>query len=287
MSGANAVATNDKTVQLHDGRMLGYAEYGSSEGNALFYFHGHPGSRFEARFLATQAEQKAIRLVGVDRPRMGLSTYQAGRRILDWPDDVVELADHLRIDRFSVVGLSGGSPYALACAYKIPDRLMSCGIVSGAGHVSRFIAFLSQWLPWILLPLTSRFFQDETRAQKSLARFAGRWVEPDRKSLLQSGVQELMAASLVEAFRQGTKGAAYDGMLLGGSWGFKLEVITLPAISMWHGGLDTMSPIAAARAVASRIPHCKATYYPDEGHISVIVNHGEEILTTLMAAKTQ
>src|SRR5439155_22464969 len=119
---------NDKTIQLRDGMTLGYADYGISEGNALFYFHGHPGSRLEARFLADQAAQVGIRLIGIDRPGMGLSSFQAGRRVLDWPDDVVALADSLQLDRFAVVGFSGGDPYALACAYKIPHRLTACGI---------------------------------------------------------------------------------------------------------------------------------------------------------------
>lgn len=91
--------TNGKTIQLHDGRTLGYTEYGSLTGSALFYFHGHPGSRFEARFLAERATQAGVRLIGIDRSGMGLSSYKAGRCLLDWPDDVVELADNLHIER--------------------------------------------------------------------------------------------------------------------------------------------------------------------------------------------
>jgi len=120
-----ASATN-KTIHLHDGRTLGYAEYGRADGKALFYFHGHPGARLEARFLAEQAAQTGIRLIGVDRPGMGQSSFQTGRRLLDWPDDVAELADSLQLDRFAVVGFSGGGPYALACAYKISHRLTIC-----------------------------------------------------------------------------------------------------------------------------------------------------------------
>lgn len=271
----------DKTIPLRDGRTLGYAEYGSSEGNPLLYFHGHPGSRFEAKFLAEQAAQAGIRLIGIDRPGMGLSTFKAGRRLLDWPDDVLELADYLHLDRFAVVGFSGGGPYALACAYKIPQRLTACGIAAGVGHMGHFLAFLAQWLPYLLLPITGRFFRDEQQAQKSLLRFARNWVEPDRKSFLLPGIAEIMAASLVEAAREGARGAAYDGALLGRDWGFKLEEITFPKIYLWHGELDKQVPVAMARAAAERIVQCKATYYPSDGHISLIVNHREEIVTAL------
>ncbi len=283
MSRADSASANDKTLQLHDGRTLGYAEYGIAEGKALFYFHGHPGARLEARFLAEQAAQAGIRLIGIDRPGMGLSRFKAGRRLLDWPDDVVELADSLHIDRFAVVGFSGGGPYALACAYKIPHRLRACGIIAGVGHTSHFLSFLSMWLPWLLIPIARRFFRDEEHARKSLMWAARSWVEPDKKSLLFPETSELMAASLVEALRQGTRGPAYDGILIGGGrpWGFKLEDIAFPTLYLWHGEQDKDVPIAIGRAVAERLARCKATYYPGEGHISLIVNHREEIVRAL------
>src|SRR5258707_4016285 len=110
------------TLQLHDGRMLGYADYGPEEGPPWSYFHGYPGARLEAGFLAKAAAQAGLRLIGVDRPGMGLSSFQAGRHLLDWPEDVAALAQHLAIDRFAVVGGSGGGSYALTCAYKNSDR---------------------------------------------------------------------------------------------------------------------------------------------------------------------
>lgn len=281
MSRSNSRAATDKTQKLRDGRILGYTEYGIPDGRPLFHFHGHPGSRFEARFLAEQAAQAGIRLIGVDRPGMGLSSFKAGRRLLDWPDDVVELADTLGIDRFSVVGFSGGGPYAVACAYKIPGRLSACGIVSGAGHTGRFLSFLSQWLPWLLLPIARRFFQDEEQARKALTRAARSWVEPDKQALSLPGVSEIMAASLVEALRQGARGAAYDGALLGRPWRFELEDIAFSTITLWHGELDKEVPVAMGRAVAERLAHCKATYYPGEGHLSLIVNHRDEIVQAL------
>ncbi len=261
--------------------MLGYAEHGVPEGKALFYFHGHPGSRLESKFLAAQAAQAGVRLIGIDRPGLGLSTFKAGRCILDWPGDVIELADYLRLDRFAVVGFSGGGPYALACAYKLPQRLTACGLVSGSGHVGPVLAFLAQWLPGLILPVTSRFFSTEEQAQNSLTRFAGNWPAPDRQSLAQPGIKELMAASLVEAFRQGIRGAAYDGTLLARPWRFSLEAIQLPALYLWHGERDNQAPITEARALAAQLAKCQATYYPNEGHISLIVNHAEEIVKAL------
>lgn len=274
--------SNANMFQLHDGRALASVEYGEPSGKTLFYFHGGADSRLEARFLANEAKRMGIRLIGIDRPGMGRSHFQAGRRLLDWPGDVVELADHLGIDRFAVVGISDGGPYALACAYKIPERLDACGVVGGEWHNRHLFSFLTQWLPWLFIPIVGYFLRDEEHARKSLLRLTPNWPEADRKCLASPEISDLLTASFVEAFRQGVKGPAYDGMVVRRPWGFQLEEITFPRLYLWHGELDKDVPVAMGRTVAGRISHCQATYYPGEGHISAIVNHREEIVATLM-----
>ena len=87
----NIIPDSGKSINLQDGRILGFAEYGKRDGNPVFYFHGHPGCRFEAGLLAEHAESLNVRIIGVDRPGLGLSTYKPGRKILDWTDDLLEL----------------------------------------------------------------------------------------------------------------------------------------------------------------------------------------------------
>ena len=122
-------------VTLSDGRKLGYNEYGPADGKPLFYFHGTPSSRIEWQIFGGEqlASRLHLRIISIDRPGMGLSDFQGGRRLLDWPTDIASLADALDLDQFSVLAFSGGSPYAAACALAIPERLTSVGIVSGAG----------------------------------------------------------------------------------------------------------------------------------------------------------
>lgn len=281
MSSTDLVKAHESTLHLCDGRTLGYTIYGKPTGSPLLYFGS---SRLEAGILARSAELAGIRLIGIDRPGMGRSAFQENRRLLDWPADVIEVADHLQLDRFAVVGTSGGGPYALACAYAIPDRLTACGIISGVGPIRvRFY----QRLPWLLIPMMwvmSRFFRNEEQARSSLMRFTRSWPEPDRNSLLAPSIRDLWATSLAEAFRQGARGLTYDTLLAEGRpWGFKLEDIAFPRVYLWHGEQDQDVPIAMGRAVADQLASCKATFYPEEGHLSVIVNHWEEIVTTLMA----
>ncbi len=272
---------SDQSIRLRDGRTLGYAEYGVPDGNALLYFHGYPGARLEGQFLAEQAVKAGVRLIAVDRPGMGLSSYQAHRHILDWPDDIAEFADYLGLEHFAVVGFSGGGPFATACAYRLPDRVVACGIVAGAGLTGFHHYILSRVLPWLMTPAMRRLFQDEIRSRQTLQRMAGNWVEPDKRALTVPGVADILTASLTEAFRQGARGAAQEGTLLGAPWGFKLEDMTLSSVYLWHGELDREVLIAMGRGVAARLAHCTATYYPDDGHISLIVNHAEEIVARL------
>jgi pimeloyl-ACP methyl ester carboxylesterase len=247
------------------------------------YFHGGADSRLEARLLAEQAANTGVRLIGIDRPGMGLSQFKEGRRLLDWPDDVVELAEHLHIDRFAVVGVSGGGPYALACAYKIPNRLTSCGVIAGEWHHDGWSTRFSQWRPWLVMPILRRYFRDTEHASASLLRFTQKWPEPDRKCLALPDIRGILAASIVAAFCQGARGTAYDGMLVQRLWGIGLEDIDFPALYLWHGELDPDVPVVMGRVVAEKLRACNATFYPDEGHISLIVNHREEIVATLMS----
>lgn len=258
-----------KTIRLRDGRQLGYAEFGEPAGKPIFHFHGYPGSRLEGRIISTVAAKYDARFIAVDRPGMGLSDFKPRRKILDWPDDVVELADSLQIDQFAVEGASGGGPYSLACAYKIPDRLTHVGILSGVGP---------QWDPGEPWPRLGSFGD----AESFWRQFSGRLPESDRKVVLDPQVLRLLGEELYEAFRQGAEGPAYEKELYLTDWGFRLQDVS-PAVDvhLWHGELDVNVPVSMGRAVAKAIPNCKAKFYAKEGHYSTILNHLEEIVTAL------
>ena len=128
---------DDQMITLSDDRRLGYAEYGDPQGWPLMFFHGTPGSRVMARFAGPKARELGLRLIAPDRPGFGLSDFQPQRRLLDWAKDVEELADALNLEQFSVVGVSGGGPYVAVCAWKLGERLISAGIVSGLAPEDR------------------------------------------------------------------------------------------------------------------------------------------------------
>ncbi|HEV8191986.1 MAG TPA: alpha/beta fold hydrolase, partial [Ktedonobacterales bacterium] len=193
MQRTDAIVKTDQTLQLPDGRTLGFAEHGSPEGNVLVYCQGYPGSRLEAAALSAHAAEAHVRVLSLDRPGFGRSSFHEGRSLLDWPHDLVAVTEHLGIDRFAVMGASGGAPYALACAQQIPARLLSCGLVSaiapltlgttGMNWQNRVVVFLAHRTPWLLTPLlgaTARPFRDEKRAREALTKALRHMGQPDR-----------------------------------------------------------------------------------------------------------
>ena len=123
-----------QTITLEDGRTLGFAEYGSENGYPIFDLHGLPGSRFEGKLFETPAFEQNARIITVDRPGVGLSSPQLGRTTLDHAKGIQALVAHLKLKTFSIMGVSGGGPYALACAYAMPpSHLRSVALVAGCG----------------------------------------------------------------------------------------------------------------------------------------------------------
>src|SRR5579883_849134 len=210
----------DFTVRLRDGRSVGIAAVGQNDGFPIFHCHGSGSSRLEVKLFATQAAEVGVRLIGLDRPGIGRSDPKPGYRLLDWPDDVEEVADYLGIERFALEGLSAGGPYALACAFKIPQRLTACGLISTvsppdlmrkAGTRSmRATWWIGAHVPQLLL-LYARLVQrltgsDAASLEKYLAQYAARLGEADQQILSNPEMRGQVAQVMAESFRQGADG---------------------------------------------------------------------------------
>jgi len=127
------------TISIIDGRGLAYADYGDPRGMLVFFFHGIPGSCF-FRPQDGKTTHLQVRLICTDRPGYGASTFQPGRRILDWPGDITQLAHPLGIEKISAAGHSDGGPYVAACAYAFPYRMPSAAFFfrHRAGQLARW-----------------------------------------------------------------------------------------------------------------------------------------------------
>ncbi|HSR52780.1 MAG TPA: alpha/beta hydrolase [Acidobacteriota bacterium] len=286
-----------KVMELEDGRRLGYQIFGDPQGRPVYYHHGWPGSRLESGLLAPYARPLNIALVAADRPGMGLSDFQPGRKPIDWPQDVRQLADHLGHSRFGLLGISGGGPYALACAYALADRVTSACVVSGMGpHDSpggtaamawwhRLAMPLAKRLPLLMRPLFALTAWGAKGCPPCVLVAARTFMPaPDRTVLRRPDFSEIVGPHVREIFRQGWRGPAHDGEIYLDGWGFELEEVTTP-VHLWHGELDVSVPAAFGRAVAQRLPNCQARFDPYEAHLSMVTNHVEDILRTTAGLK--
>jgi len=288
-----------QTYQLPDGRILGFAEYGDPQGKPIFYFHGWPSSRIEFAGLNGDeiARQLHLRVLAVDRPGFGLSSYQPHHQFTDWPADVSQLADHLGFERFAVLGYSASSPYTLACAHALPDRLTVVGVISGVAQpfngpgASDSMPTIMLWtsarihprLTWLLFNMMKRTITDGPRDRLPASAKQAMMAEADFAFIKEHPA--VMAANMdggAEAIRQGGLGPAEAGALYWKPWGFRLEDIQIK-VHVWHGEADLNAPFAAhGKNLAQKLPNVQVKFYPGEGHISLIHRYLKTILETLI-----
>jgi len=264
-------------VRLTDGRDLAYAAYGAPNETAVFYFHGTPGSRLEPLCGNLPA---GVRLIAPDRPGFGHSSPSPHRTLRDWADDIAELADHLGLGRIDVLGYSGGGPYALACAYRLGERISRVGLVSsqapfsatgGPPEQTRAFYEAAKSDPEALSnQLAERIRDGEALWQVMTAELP----QPDRAVFEHHTVAQAYRENLGEAIRQGVDEVVRELRLLAVEWPFSLRQVHSP-VHLWHGGEDKNAPPNKGRYLADTLPDCDARFLPGQGHFFLFENWNE------------
>jgi pimeloyl-ACP methyl ester carboxylesterase len=279
-----------KVIPLRDGRNIGYADYGEPTGIPVIAFHGMPGSRLMMQSLHSSALLAGARLIAPERPGYGYSSPHPAGSLRSYAHDIADVADALGLSQFTVVGASGGGPYALACAAHLGTRIRAAGLISAIGPLS--VPPSTSTMPWI-----QRWLFGLGRIAPTLFGFTLACLTKANLPFMEKHVRAgtspspslspalfaIVVADQREALRAGTKGLTYDIKGYWQPWGFDLTAIQ-PPVSMWHGMDDTFAPVARARYLADRLPHCTATFYPHEGHTDLLVNHGDTIVAALVEA---
>ena len=288
------IARTEQTMRLRDGRTLGYGEFGLPNGKPIFFFHGWGDSRLTRHPDDTLTAAAAVRLITVDRPGFGLSDFQTHRTLLDWPSDIIQLADKLGLSRFGILGHSGAGPHALACAYKIPDRLAAVGISSGFAPMDRPNGTdglskqmqqgvkMFRHMPWMArLAFASLPKQYRSNAKQAFEKQFGPLLSSaDRAVMENREVCDNHLQGAVEALRQGSTGLAHEAVLfMGRPWGFCPEDIRVK-VWLWYGQDDAVVPPQMGQYLAHAIPNSHFTLFPGEGHM-LHITHWTELLTTL------
>ncbi len=274
-------ATETRHHTLRDKRIIAYIEYGTPDGYPVFYAHGGPSSRLECAIFHEKAAEYGFRMIATDRPGMGESTYLPKRKLLDYPKDIVEIADALGIDKFGVMGWSGGGAHTTVCGYAIPERLKFN--ISLAGYTSfhelpgavdllknkldRKAIALSAKHPRLftmffgLMRLSAKYFP------KSYCNALFKELCPaDREIAYAPHFNDVFIKDQLEAFKQGNKGVATDAMVHYVDWGFHLKDIPCK-LHVFHGDADYLVPLEYGQNIANKVPDCELHILKNEGHL--------------------
>ena len=272
----------NQTLTLKDKRKLGYEEYGLVDGFPIFAFHGTPGSRIWMEEDDSTSQELNIRLITIDRPGFGLSDFQPKRRILDFASDIEQLADHLELDHFAVMGISGGGIYAAACAYALKNRVIKAGLIStinefkngkppeGMCKENRMVFIWAKRFPWLLRVILNQQKKLIDRKpdlyKQSIQKQVAHLCPADQEVMANAENAEIMWMHMKEAFRQGTKGAIYEAALLTRKWSFDCADIRCE-VEVWHGLEDTLAPVSSVVQLAEKIPVCNTHFIENKGHM--------------------
>ncbi|ADP70914.1 alpha/beta hydrolase fold protein [Rhodomicrobium vannielii ATCC 17100] len=291
-SNAAVFAGEPRTLALSGGRKLAWSEYGDDAGLPVFVFHGTPGSRLMYRLADAPARRLGLRLISPDRPGFGASDFQPGRKLVDWPGDVAALADRLGIGRFAVAGVSGGGPYAAACAALLPDRVMAAALVSpvgpmcppeGPANLPRGEAIFFRSMPHYTLAMTGVFSLSRAlfkAAPDAMFRGLMRRAGPaDAPILSRPEVKANVLAGVIEGIRPGIRGVVQEFRIFSERWDIPFEAIEAPFL-LWQGLADRNVPVSAALHLGELVPQCRPVRVVGAGHYWIF-DHMEEVLGAL------
>lgn len=284
------------TILVRSERKLSFAEFGRLGGRPVVWLHGTPGARRQipegARVAAFELN---VRLIGIDRPGVGLSTPHLYDSILDFTPDLEIVLDQLGLERVAVVGLSGGGPYALAAAHALGARVAAVGILGGvvpsqgseavAGGLVGLFARFSPILPPLRVPMSLALgtFVRLIRPAASHAfdLYAALSPAGDRRVFARPEVKAMFLDDLIGNSRRGLSAPVYDLILFTRPWGFSLRSIS-PPVAWWHGDADYIVPLTQARQVIPLIPSAELFVRPGESHLGGMAA-AEEVLVKLLS----
>jgi pimeloyl-ACP methyl ester carboxylesterase len=282
-------------IAVRGDRMLGFASFGTPNGRPIFWLHGTPGARrqipVEARHLA---EQQDLRIIGIDRPGIGSSSPHVYANVLDFAFDLEIVADTLGIEKFHVIGLSGGGPYTLAAAAAMPDRVLGVEVIGGVAPTvgpdaigGGAVALAAPLAPLVAVgrvPLGMAL----TAAIRVVRPLAGsfldlyRIVQPegDKRLLGRPEFRAMFLDDLLNGSRKQVTAPLSDMLLFARDWGFRLEDVDTP-VRWWHGDADHIVPLAHGIHCVERLPDAKLFTIEGESHLGGL-GLAEEILGGLL-----
>jgi len=276
-----------QVVEAPDGCRLSVEFSGAPPGKpAVFLLHGTPGTLLGPRPRGIFLHRLGIRLISYNRPGYPGSSRRKGRSVADAALDVKAIADHFGIERFSVIGRSGGAPHALACAAaaNLRDRVVCAAALSSLAPLDaegldwflgmaesniRAYQDAESDLPTLITTLNQHAGQVRNNSQGLLNMLWPELVGSDKQVIGDIGLRRLIAQTHAEALSESADGWIDDVIALSSPWGFRLSDITAP-VRLWHGCDDVFSPAAHTHWLMKRISTAEPDVRPGIAHFAAV-----------------
>ncbi len=285
-------ATEDQRLQLADGRWLHYSDSGDPQGHPVIFMHGIAGSRYLRHPDDDILMRQSIRLIIPERPGSGDSDPLPNRRIIDWPQDITELADHLQLGQFSVLGYSAGTGYALAVAAAMPQRVLTLNLVAAVPPIIELedlrafnpvfcmTLFVARYTPSLLPALMRVMVKDIRRnVYQYLEKIFADAPEQDREILANPKLRANIAAGLRASVKCNEQEIAQEVLITAKDWELDLNQIHMPA-HIWYGEKDPLVSLGAAQKLAGMLPNAQLNVVPAAGHY-LLYSHWQELLSAI------
>lgn len=291
-------ASEDQRVRLADGRWLYYSDNGDPQGHPVIFMHGIAGSRYLRHPDDDILMRQCIRLIIPERPGSGDSDPLPDRNINDWPHDIAQLADHLQLRQFSVLGYSAGTGYALAVAAALPQRVLTLNLVAAVPPIIELedlrafnpifcmTLFVARYTP-ALLPALMRVMVKDIRRNvyQYLEKIFADAPEQDRATLANPKLRANIAAGLRASVKRNEQEIAQEVLITAKDWELDLRQIQMPA-HIWYGEKDPLVSPGAAQKLAGLLPNAQLNIVPAAGHY-LLYSHWQELLSAINNRVTQ
>jgi pimeloyl-ACP methyl ester carboxylesterase len=256
-------------VKTPDGRQLSTQSYGDPDGKPIFLLHGTPGSRLGPHPRGAILHHLGVQLIAFDRPGYGESDRFEGRRVADAATDVLTIADAYGLDKFAVVGRSGGGPHALACAALLPGRVTKAAVLVGLAPreadgldwfdgmtESNVLEYTAAANGYAGLAALTEAAADAVRADPAslLRSLQADLPDPDQRVVADRGIRSMLLETYTEALRSSAYGWIDDALAFYSPWRFEPAAVTVPVL-LWHGASDNLSIPSAAVVVQAGAAH--------------------------------
>lgn len=271
-------------------------EWGDLDKPVFLLIHGFPGCSEHGRLVSTSPVSESFRLIAIDRPGYGQSVYQKKLTFLKFAEQIKKLLASQKVDKFSIISVSGGAPYALAVAYLMKEQVIKLTSLGGIAPLTfKNFKYMNRvqkrtWLAQQLIPEGVLHFGVKRVWEKGLDKIEetlftelDAFSEPDRKVFMLPEIQDVLVRATHLAVKQGPEGVLHDIKIFAKNWGFPLSEVTCP-VTLWHGSADDVVHFRFAQDMQAYLPKAKLNFIENEGHYSILLNCRDEILSDLLQA---